>query len=220
MRRNCRFRSEDAASQPHPKRRCGAKAATASEDGLAPPPAAHDEPSRAAGERGPAEARSDPMAAPPRAAASQGLGPPGGAASPGVGPQWGAAASKGRHGEPGGYPPRKIPRAIAKRTESPRAKSDAGWLRGQTTRRRIHRRSDGGPERRQALRRGTRAPLCMLTPNPPLCVKTRITGHRVGAQFLLKPATDCLHSGRCYLPGRLLLVDPRGLSAVVVTAIR
>ncbi len=27
--------------------------------------------------------------------------------------------------------------------------SDAGWLRGQTTRRRIHRRSDGGPERRQ-----------------------------------------------------------------------
>ena len=28
-------------------------------------------------------------------------------------------------------------------------KGDAGWLRGQTTRRRIHRRSDGGPERRQ-----------------------------------------------------------------------
>src|SRR5271166_1011358 len=30
-----------------------------------------------------------------------------------------------------------------------RAWGDAGWLRGQTTRRRIHRRSDGGPERRQ-----------------------------------------------------------------------
>jgi hypothetical protein len=28
-------------------------------------------------------------------------------------------------------------------------KGDAGWLRGQTTRRRYHRRSDGGPERRQ-----------------------------------------------------------------------
>src|SRR3984957_13456138 len=28
-------------------------------------------------------------------------------------------------------------------------KGDAGWLREQTTRRRIHRRSDGGPERRQ-----------------------------------------------------------------------
>jgi ABC-type oligopeptide transport system ATPase subunit len=28
-------------------------------------------------------------------------------------------------------------------------KGDAGWLRGQTTRRRDHRRSDGGPERRQ-----------------------------------------------------------------------
>jgi hypothetical protein len=32
--------------------------------------------------------------------------------------------------------------------KSPRIWSDAGWLRGQTTRRRIHRRSDGGPERR------------------------------------------------------------------------
>ena len=30
-----------------------------------------------------------------------------------------------------------------------RKKGDAGWLRGQTTRRRYHRRSDGGPERRQ-----------------------------------------------------------------------
>ncbi len=33
--------------------------------------------------------------------------------------------------------------------KSPRRWSDAGWLRGQTTRRRIHRRSDGGPERRR-----------------------------------------------------------------------
>src|SRR5215469_3988153 len=32
---------------------------------------------------------------------------------------------------------------------TPDEKGDAGWLRGQTTRRRYHRRSDGGPERRQ-----------------------------------------------------------------------
>src|ERR1700740_2949993 len=31
----------------------------------------------------------------------------------------------------------------------PDKKGDAGWLRGQTTRRRYHRRPDGGPERRQ-----------------------------------------------------------------------
>ncbi len=36
-----------------------------------------------------------------------------------------------------------------RRTRRVRAWGDAGWLRGQTTRRRIHRRSDGGPERRQ-----------------------------------------------------------------------
>ena len=34
-------------------------------------------------------------------------------------------------------------------TMTPEEKGDAGWLRGQTTRRRYHRRSDGGPERRQ-----------------------------------------------------------------------
>ena len=34
-------------------------------------------------------------------------------------------------------------------TNAGKKESDAGWLRGQTTRRRIHRRSDGGPERRQ-----------------------------------------------------------------------
>jgi ABC-2 type transport system permease protein len=32
---------------------------------------------------------------------------------------------------------------------TPEEKGDAGWLRGQTTRRRYHRRPDGGPERRQ-----------------------------------------------------------------------
>src|SRR5580692_12174005 len=32
---------------------------------------------------------------------------------------------------------------------TPDEKGDAGWLRGQTTRRRDHRRPDGGPERRQ-----------------------------------------------------------------------
>jgi hypothetical protein len=34
-------------------------------------------------------------------------------------------------------------------TMTPEEKGDAGWLRGQTTRRRYHRRPDGGPERRQ-----------------------------------------------------------------------
>src|ERR1022692_2312133 len=61
-------------------------------------------------------------------------------------------------------------------------KSDAGWLRGQTTRRRIHRRSDGGPERRQVLRRGTRAPLCMLHRNPPLVRQDRITSRSCRAR--------------------------------------
>ena len=51
-------------------------------------------------------------------------------------------------GGSGGSPPGQILRATAKDPEV-RAWGDAGWLRGQTTRRRIHRRSDGGPERRQ-----------------------------------------------------------------------
>ena len=50
-------------------------------------------------------------------------------------------------GGSGGSPPGQILRATAKDPEV-RAWGDAGWLRGQTTRRRIHRRSDGGPERR------------------------------------------------------------------------
>lgn len=37
----------------------------------------------------------------------------------------------------------------AQRDRGIKEKGDAGWLRGQTTRRRYHRRSDGGPERRQ-----------------------------------------------------------------------
>jgi hypothetical protein len=36
----------------------------------------------------------------------------------------------------------------------PKQKSDAGWLRGQTTLRRNHRRSDGGPERREGCSDG------------------------------------------------------------------
>jgi hypothetical protein len=55
----------------------------------------------------------------------------------------------------------------AKPTKYRRRWGDAGWLRGQTTRRRIHRRSDGGPERRQVLRRGTRAPCAWYTETPP-----------------------------------------------------
>ena len=51
-------------------------------------------------------------------------------------------------GGSGGSPPGQILRATAKDPEV-RPWGDAGWLRGQTTRRRIHRRSDGGPERRQ-----------------------------------------------------------------------
>jgi hypothetical protein len=76
-------------------------------------------------------------------------------------------------GGSGGSPPREDTASqVAGGPKGLQAWSDAGWLRGQTTRRRIHRRSDGGPERRQVLRRGTRAPLCMLHRNPPLCVKT------------------------------------------------
>ena len=48
-----------------------------------------------------------------------------------------------------GVVPRRGLRAMAKAPEGRRRQRDAGWLRGQTTRRRNHRRSDGGPERRQ-----------------------------------------------------------------------
>jgi hypothetical protein len=184
MRRHYRFRSEDAASQPHPKRRCGAKAATASEDGLrrarrAPTMDPSGQSANAA------QRTAEPPTTPtnPGAATSQARGRrraqrgPGGGALVGAQPR-----AKGDRGS-GGYPPGKTLRAIANRTESPGAKGDAGWLRGQTTRRRIHRRSDGGPERRQVLRRGTRAPLCMLHRNPPLRVKTGITGYRVRRCF-------------------------------------
>ena len=44
-----------------------------------------------------------------------------------------------------GVPEDRVSAAQRYRTK----KGHAGWLRGQTTRRRIHRRSDGGPERRQ-----------------------------------------------------------------------
>jgi hypothetical protein len=183
MRRHYRFRSEDAASQPHPKRRCGAKAATASEDSLRRARRGPRSAPKTVSGGGPADARSDPEdgATPDRSEPS--TGPPvGRSEAQGWGTGGGAAASKGRQGGPGGIP-RKTLRAIANRTESPGAKGDAGWLRGQTTRRRIHRRSDGGPERRQVLRRGTRAPLCMLHRNPPLRVKTGITGYRVRRCF-------------------------------------
>jgi len=155
MRHRYRFRSEDAAPQPFPKRICGAKAPTTSEHGPHSPPEATSD-----GPRHPA------TAAPWRAAATSRRPPRQGAASqdgPGASRGWGgwlgrslakfgadvgrSSARIGRHGVRG-YPPGKALRAIANPTESRGVKSDAGWLRGQTTRRRIHRRSDGGPERR------------------------------------------------------------------------
>src|SRR5437868_1620514 len=51
-------------------------------------------------------------------------------------------------GGSGGSSPRKNAGSQRRDTRRVRAWGDAGWLRGQTTRRRIHRRSDGGPERR------------------------------------------------------------------------
>src|SRR6266851_7831316 len=89
-------------------------------------------------------------------------------------------------------------------------KGDAGWLRGQTTRRRIHRRSDGGPERRQVLRRGTRAPLCMLHRNPPLCVKTGITRSRCAQGISL--------SARGFLAACWLLIAASKGARILITA--
>ena len=87
--------------------------------------------------------------------------------------------------------------------------SDAGWLRGQTTRRRIHRRSDGGPERRQVLRRGTRAPLCMLHRNPPLCVKTGLEADLATHSRLAgRSALSLLLFGACFLAKRARWLRP------------
>jgi hypothetical protein len=47
------------------------------------------------------------------------------------------------------FQPRVSPDTRINRMAQAQKKGDAGWLRGQTTRRRYHRRSDGGPERRQ-----------------------------------------------------------------------
>src|ERR1700729_2226567 len=52
--------------------------------------------------------------------------------------------------------------------------SDAGWLRGQTTRRRIHRRSDGGPERRHGAPAGDQSTENHVTPNLPVVRQDRI----------------------------------------------
>jgi hypothetical protein len=129
----------------------------------------------------------------------------------------GCASGASLRGVRGVAPPGRYCGPSAKAHEVGRAWSDAGWLRGQTTRRRIHRRSDGGPERRQVLRRGTRAPLCMLHRNPPLCVKTGLeadlaTHMRLGGRsalsrllfrvcFLAKRA-GWLRPGRRRLRGR------------------
>ena len=191
--RHGKVRNGDAAPLPVPKRRCGAT--TASEAKMRrqgrngqrrrppprPPRPAMRPPRRSAkAAQRPAEPPED--APPTRGAASQARGRRRAQRAREWVTSGGAAARVGRHGGPG-VSPRKIPRAIAKRTESPGAKGDAGWLRGQTTRRRIHRRSDGGPERRQVLRRGTRAPLCMLHRNPPLCVKTGLPAIAFGRCF-------------------------------------
>ena len=88
------------------------------------------------------------------------------------------ARAKGDRGP--GVSPRETLRATAKSAKGRQAKSDAGWLRGQTTRRRIHRRSDGGPERRQVLRRGTRAPYACYTETPPCASRPDYRMQRVG----------------------------------------
>src|SRR5215469_8917570 len=64
--------------------------------------------------------------------------------------------------------PREIPPGTPKPTKCPRRWGDAGWLRGQTTRRRIHRRSDGGPERRHRCPGGgpEHRPTCYTEPPP------------------------------------------------------
>ena len=61
--------------------------------------------------------------------------------------------------------------------------SDAGWLRGQTTRRRIHRRSDGGPKHRHGAPAGDQSTEIHVTPNLPVVRQDRITRqsrHAVG----------------------------------------
>ena len=110
----------------------------------------------------------------------------------------GPGASPGKYGEPS-----------AKAPEVRRAWSDAGWLRGQTTRRRIHRRSDGGPERRQVLRRGTRAPLCMLHRNPPVCVKTGLQADLARRHALShRSAVSRLLFSPCFLANRVGWLRP------------
>ncbi len=108
-------------------------------------------------------------------------------------------------GGSGGSPPREDTASqVAGGPKGLQAWSDAGWLRGQTTRRRIHRRSDGGPERRQVLRRGTRAPLCMLHRNPPLCVKTGLQADlaRTRAWVVVQPFPCCFSGSVSWLNGR------------------
>ena len=123
-------------------------------------------------------------------------------------------------GGSGGSPPREDTASqFEADPKEQRAWSDAGWLRGQTTRRRIHRRSDGGPERRQVLRRGTRAPLCMLHRNPPLCVKTglqadlartRALSHRSAvSRLLFSPCFRAKRVGRLRPGRRRLRGGPR-----------
>jgi hypothetical protein len=167
MRRDHRFRSEDAASLPHPKRRCGAKAATASEDALrrarrAPcwsPPDSQRR--RYSGRQG------HPTTPPTRGRNEPSTRPSEGAAGPGVGGQWGRSREQRATGGPGGCPPGKIPRAIAKRTESPGAK-----------RRRVATGANHPASHSSAFRRGPGTPAgaptgdqstaMHVTPKPPL----------------------------------------------------
>jgi hypothetical protein len=100
----------------------------------------------------------------------------------------------------GGDRPARGPGSIQGNTTKPtkyrRRWGDAGWLRGQTTRRRIHRRSDGGPERRQVLRRGTRAPCAWYTETPP-CTSRPVSA--VALFFLTTYAA--VHTGESSPPG-------------------
>src|SRR5580692_11612855 len=84
---------------------------------------------------------------------------------------------------------------------TPDEKGDAGWLRGQTTRRRYHRRSDGGPERRQRCPDGgpehryewyTADPLYVSRPDDNQ-ISGRHSGHTAtAARRRLRDQVECL----------------------------
>ena len=81
---------------------------------------------------------------------------------------WAAGGASGASlGGSGGSPPRENTASQAQEAKGLQAWSDAGWLRGQTTRRRMHRRSDGGPERRRCSDGGPEHRYACYTETPP-----------------------------------------------------